>query len=76
MTKNRKKEKPETNYIREYYDAIQDGTVTVGQYIKDIYGILVDGLDSGKWKFDSGKANKAIKFIENFCHHSEGRNDL
>lgn len=76
MTKNRKKAKPETNYIREYYDAIQDGTVTVGQYIKDIYGILVDGLDSGKWKFDSGKANKAIKFIENFCHHSEGRNDL
>ena len=76
MTKNRKKEKPETNYIREYYDAIQAGTVTVGQYIKDIYGILVDGLDSGKWKFDSGKANKAIKFIENFCHHSEGRNDL
>ena len=40
MTKNRKKEKPETNYIREYYDAIQAGTVTVGQYIKDIYGIL------------------------------------
>ena len=76
MTKNRKKEKPETNYIREYYDAIQAGTVTVGQYIKDIYGILADGLDSGKWKFDSGKANKAIKFIENFCHHSEGRNDL
>lgn len=76
MTKNRKKEKPETNYIREYYDAIQAGTVTVGQYIKDIYGILVDGLDSGKWKFDSGKANKVIKFIENFCHHSEGRNDL
>jgi phage terminase large subunit-like protein len=76
MTKNRKKAKPETNYIREYYDAIQAGTVTVGQYIKDIYGILVDGLDSGKWKFDSGKANKAIKFIENFCHHSEGRNDL
>ena len=22
------------------------------------------------------KANKAIKFIENFCHHSEGRSDL
>ena len=22
------------------------------------------------------RQNKAIKFIENFCHHSEGRNDL
>lgn len=26
--------------------------------------------------FNAKAANKAIRFIENFCHHSKGRNDL
>ena len=64
------------NYIFQYWDAIQNGTVTVGKWIKAIYKILVNGLKRGKWDFDEEKANKAINFIENFCHHSEGRNDL
>ena len=66
----------DNNYIFQYWEAIQDGTVTVGKWIKTIYKILVNGLKSGKWDFDEEKANKAINFIENFCHHSEGRNDL
>lgn len=66
----------DNNYIFQYWEAIQDGTVTVGKWIKTIYEILVNGLKSGKWDFDEEKANKAINFIENFCHHSEGRNDL
>ncbi|MBQ6994973.1 MAG: terminase large subunit [Lachnospiraceae bacterium] len=64
------------NYIFQYWEAIQNGTVTVGKWIKAIYKILVDELNKGTWEFDEGKANKAIDFIENFCHHSEGRNDL
>lgn len=64
------------NYIREYYDAICTGRVSVGKWIRSVYEILISGLDSGRYRFDPKKANKAIKFIENFCHHSEGRNDL
>lgn len=64
------------NYIFAYWEAINNGTVTVGKWIKLIYGILVNALKEGVWLFDERKANKAINFIENFCHHSEGRNDL
>ena len=66
----------DNNYVFQYWEAIENGTVTVGKWIRTIYKILVDGLKSGKWDFDGDKANKAINFIENFCHHSEGRNDL
>ena len=64
------------NYIREYYDAICTGRVIVGKWVRLVYEILISGLNSGKYRFDARKAEKAIKFIENFCHHSEGRNDL
>jgi phage terminase len=67
---------PYVNYIFEYADAIKTGRVVVGKWIELIYEILIEGLSSGKWFFDNKKANKAIRFIENFCHHSEGRNDL
>lgn len=67
---------PYSNYIFEYADAIKAGCVVVGEWVRLIYEILVEGLNSGKWHFDSKKANKAIRFIENFCHHSEGRSDL
>lgn len=64
------------NYIVEYHDKIERGQIIAGKWIKKIYKILVDGIKSGDWDFDAKKANKAIKFIENFCHHSKGRNDL
>ena len=67
---------PYASYIHEYADAIQTGRVTVGKWIKAVYRILLDGLEQKRWFFDAKKANKAIRFIENFCHHSEGRNDL
>lgn len=64
------------NYIVEYHDKIERGLIIAGKWIKKIYKILVDGIKSGDWDFDAKKANKAIQFIENFCHHSKGRNDL
>lgn len=64
------------NYIVEYCDKIERGKIIAGKWIKKIYKILVDGMKSGDWDFDAKKANKAIQFIENFCHHSKGRNDL
>lgn len=64
------------NYIVEYHDKIERGQIIAGKWIKKIYKILVDGIKSGDLDFDAKKANKAIQFIENFCHHSKGRNDL
>lgn len=64
------------NYIAEYYEQIKAGKVRVGKHIKAIYKILTDGIENGVYIYDGRKAKKAIHFIENFCHHSEGRSDL
>lgn len=61
-----------TNYILEYYQKINDGTITAGLYIHLIYEYIVKGLEEKAFYYDQKKANKAIKFIENFCHHSKG----
>ena len=67
---------PFANYIYEYFSGIQSGKYTVGKWVRLIYEIIIAGLERGEYFFNAKKANKAIKFIENFCHHSEGRNDL
>ena len=64
------------SYIHEYYDKILKGKIIVGKWIKKIYEILVEAIKTGEWEFDAQKANKAIRFIENFAHHNKGRNDL
>lgn len=60
------------NYILEYYQAIQQGEVTVGKWIKLIYEYIVKGLEDKSFLFSKKKANAAVMFIENFCHHHEG----
>ena len=60
------------NYILEYYQGIKDGSIIVGQYIRKWYEYIVKGLKKKSFYFDQKKANKAIKFIETFCHHHEG----
>ena len=67
---------PFANYIQEYYHKIQTGEVVVGKWIKLLYEKITAGLRDGLFYFDGRKANRAIEFIENFCHHCEGRNDL
>lgn len=72
------------NYIFAYYDAIKriakgekvEGVRAAGKFIHAIYKILTDGIKNGTYLFDKKRADKAINFIENFCHHSEGRSDL
>jgi phage terminase large subunit-like protein len=66
---------PHSSYIHEYHHKIQTGEVVVGKWIKLLYDQIVDGLRDGLFYFDEKKANKAIKFIETFCRHCEGRND-
>lgn len=64
------------NYILAYYQAMQDGSVTVGRWILLFFEYIVKGLQTQSFFFDQKKANKAIRFIETFCHHCEGRDDL
>lgn len=64
------------NYILAYYQAMKDGTVNVGRWILLFYEYVVKGLSNQSFFFDPKKANRAIKFIETFCHHCEGRDDL
>ena len=67
---------PYNNYIYEYHAKITSGEIVAGKWIKEIYKIIVGGLEKQEYFFNAKAANKAIKFIENFCHHSKGRNDL
>lgn len=64
------------NFIFAYYQAILDGSENVGRWVRLMYEYVVKGLQSQSFFFDQKKANKAIRFIETFCHHCEGRNDL
>lgn len=65
-----------TDYIREYYQAIKEGSIVAGRWILLLYEYVVRGLENKSFYFAPKKANRAIKFIENYCHHSKGRNDL
>lgn len=65
-----------TNYINKYYQAIRDGSITVGRWVLLLYEYIVKGLENKSFYFAPKKAEQAIKFIENYCHHSKGRNDL
>lgn len=64
------------NYILAYYQAMQDGSVIVGKWVRLFFEYIVKGLEKQSFFFNQKKANKAIKFIETFCHHCEGRDDL
>ena len=61
-----------TNYILSYYQKIEDGSITVGKWVKTIYEKIIKDLDEKKYFFDGKKANRAIKFIETMGHHVEG----
>lgn len=60
------------NYILEYYQAIKDESIVTSAYIQQWYEYIIEGLENKSFYFNQKKANKAIKFIENFCHHHEG----
>lgn len=67
---------PFANYIQEYHHRIQTGDIVAGKWIKLLYDKVTAGLRDGLYFFDDRKANRAIEFIETFCHHCEGRDDL
>lgn len=60
------------NYIYKYHQQIQEGTVTVGKWIKLVFEILVHGIESKEFAFSQKKADKAITWIEKHTFHTEG----
>lgn len=60
------------NYILAYYQAITDGSITVGRWVRLGYEYIIKGLERKSFFYDHKKAHAAILFIENFCHHHEG----
>lgn len=63
------------NYIRKYYQAIKDGSIIAGRWIILLYEYVIKGLENKSFFYEPKKAERAIKFIERYCHHSKGRND-
>lgn len=61
------------NYIYEYYQTIIDGTEVVGKWVRLWYEYLIKGLEEKAFFYNRKKANRALKFIEGFCRHHEGR---
>ena len=60
------------NYILEYYQGIKDGSIVGGKWVTIWYDYIVKGLEDKLFFYEAKKADKAIKFIENFVHHHEG----
>lgn len=60
------------NYILEYYQQIKDGSILVGKWVLMLYEHIVHGIEEGTYLYDAKKADRAIKWIEKYCHHTEG----
>ena len=60
------------NCILQYYQAIMDGSVTVGAWVRKLYEMILDGIESKRWFYDHRKAQNCIRFIETYCHHNKG----
>ena len=60
------------NYILTYYQKIHDESIVVGKWVRLLYDLVVERIESGEYIFDQQKANRAIKFIETFCRHNKG----
>lgn len=62
------------NPIREYWQAIQDGTEVVNRKVNKTYKHLVWKLDNpGEFYYSPARANHVIEFFENYLHHSKGK---
>lgn len=60
------------NYILKYHQAIQNGSVVVGKWIRLLYERIVKSLESKETYYNANEANNAIDWIETHCFHTEG----
>lgn len=61
------------NWILKYYQRIEDGSETVGKWIRLLYEKIIQDLEDKVYFYDQKKADRAVRFIEGFCHHSKGK---
>lgn len=61
------------NYIEEYYNKIKSGEIVVGEFIRTLYEMIVNGIQEGRYHFKVKRAELALSYIETFCHHHEGK---
>lgn len=63
------------NPIVEYYEWINDHRKRVSLKVYKVYTELVRliGDPDSEWEYDPRKANHAMEFVENYCHHSKGK---
>lgn len=59
--------------IRIYYQAIENGQIPAGKWVRLLYERIISGIDSGEYIYSEKKANNAVKFIEKFVRHNKGR---
>ena len=59
--------------ICQYYTGIRLGNITVGKYIRQWYEYIIKGLEKQSFFYSEKAYNRAARFIENFCHHHEGK---
>lgn len=62
---------PCSNYLMTYWDAIQNGEVIVGYWIKKEIKNLVNDLKDDRYIYDTTEAHKRIKFMETMCLQSK-----
>lgn len=62
------------DYIREYWQEIRSGRITVCKKIYDIYaGVIRDLETPGEYYYDERRAEHALRFITQFCRQSKGK---
>lgn len=62
------------NPILEYWEQMRTGKITVCRKIYKTFEYLSERVLAplGDYRYSPSRANHAIEFIENFCHHSKG----
>ena len=63
----------EENAILSYWAAIRSGDEIVGQWIRLLYEVILQGISDKRWFYDHQRASGALGFIERFCHHYKGK---
>ena len=67
---------PHSSWIHAYWHQIQTGEAVVGKWIRLLYEKVTREIAAGDVILDTAEADRAITFVEDFCHHSKGRHDL
>lgn len=68
----KKREKMINNYIYEYYQKINDGSILVGKWIRLLYKYVVEAVEKKEIILDLKEANEAVEWIEERCFHTKG----